>query len=255
MDAFVAMAYRQVKKFVRAKARVLSMLMSAVIWVVFFGIGWASSLNVPAIQALLGTDYVSFLIPGVIGITVLTAGLMSGASVIWDRQFGFLKEVLVAPASRLEAISGRMFGDAIVTLIQASIMLALGFAIAKALKLSGVPAVLLIAFVAGFGFTGLGVALASLRFIKSFEAFFAFVNMLMMPMMFASGAFFPLINLPDWFWAITYADPLTYVVDLMRYYLTGISYLDLRLDVIAIVVFDVLAVALALWAFNRTTLD
>ena len=255
MDAFVAMAYRQLKKFVRAKARVVSMLTTPLLWIIFFGIGWASSLDVPAVQALLGTDYLSFMIPGVVAMTVFTSGLMSGASVIWDRQFGFLKEVLVAPASRLEAILGRMVGDTLVSLIQGTIMLALGFLVAKGLALSGVPEALLVMLLTAFGFSALGVALASAKQMKSFEGFFAMINMLMFPLIFASGAFFPLMNLPEWFWAITYLDPLTYSVDAMRYALTGVNYFDPVVDLVVLLAFDVVAVVAALKLFERVGLD
>ena len=255
MDAFYAMMYRQLKKFFRAKARMVSMLTMPLVWVIFFGVGWASSMNFPGIELILGTDYLSFMIPGVIAMTVFTSGLMSGASIIWDRQFGFLREVLVAPTSRLEAVAGRMVGDALVTVIQGSIMLVLGYLIAKNLSLSGALPALALMAVSALGFSALGVALASIRHVKSIEAFFAMVNMLMMPLIFASGAFFPLNNLPRWFLAITYLDPLTYSVDSLRYVLTGVHKFDPMLDLGAILAFDVSVLVAAAWLFDKVGVE
>jgi ABC-2 type transport system permease protein len=118
-----------------------------------------------------------------------------------------------------------------------------------------VPATLAIMAMTAFGFSALGVALASLKQMKSFEGFFAMINMLMFPLIFASGAFFPLMNLPDWFWAITYADPLTYAVDAMRYALTGVNYFDPLMDILVLIAFDVVAVLFATKLFERVGLD
>ncbi|ABU81331.1 ABC transporter permease [Ignicoccus hospitalis] len=255
MDVLLAMAYRQLKKFLRARARVLSMLTMPLFWVLFFGVGWASSMNFPGIELILGTDYLSFMLPGVIAMTVFTSGLMSGASVIWDRQLGFLKEVLVAPTSKLEAVLGRILGDSLVASLQGSVMLLIGYLIATNMYLSGALPAIIIMFMTAMGFSALGVTMASLRHVKSVEGFFAMVNLLMMPAIFASGAFFPLNNLPDWFWIISYTDPLTYSVDLMRYFLVGVNKFEPLKDLCALLVFDASALLLATKLFERSDVE
>ncbi len=255
MDAFVAMLYRQLKRFVRAKVRVIMTVAMPVIWIAFYGIGWASTLNFPGIELILGTDYLSFMIPGVIAMTIFISSFMSGMAVIWDKQFGFLKEVLVAPTPRWQSISGRIFGDSIVASLQGIVLALLGFAVAPSLSLGGLPVVALVSFLTALGFTSIGIAIASSKAFKSVEAFQGLVNILMMPLIFASGAFFPLTNVPSWFKAISYLDPLTYSTDAMRGALAGVSQFGLYEDLSALIAFSLISVALAIAVFERSTLD
>ena len=255
MDAFVAMFYRQLKRFARAKARVLLTVLMPIIWIAFYGIGWASTLNFPGIEMILGTDYLSFMIPGVIAMTIFISSFMSGISVIWDKQFGFLKEVLVAPTPRWQSITGRIFGDSVVALLQGIILTGLGFAVAPNLSVQGLPIVALASFLTALGFASLGIAIASSKAFKSIEAFQGLVNVLMMPLIFASGAFFPLMNVPEWFKVIAYLDPLTYSTDAMRGALVNVYQFDMVRDFLALLAFSAISLYLAIRTFERTTLD
>ncbi len=254
MEALKAMFYRQMKRFWRAKGRVITLILMPLLWLVFFGIGWASSLNVPMMEQILGTDYLTFMLPGVIAMSVFMTAFMSGVSVIWDKQFGFLKEVLVAPAPRWQSLMGRILGDSVIATIQGLILFILGLPLAKNIIVSGLPLAITVAFVSALGFAALGVLIASMR-VKSFEAFQAIANMLMMPMIFASGAFFPLMNLPDWFWYITEIDPMTYAVDAMRQALANVGYFPLWQDIIALIILDIAFIVLAVKAFEKSTVE
>ncbi|RLF66438.1 MAG: ABC transporter, partial [Thermoplasmata archaeon] len=107
MDAFVTMVYRQIKRFIRAKSRILGTILMPLIWLVFFGLGWSKVFNFPYARIIFGgVDYLSFLVPGMFAMSIFTGSLMSGISVLWDKQFGFLKELLVAPSSRKAGIAG-----------------------------------------------------------------------------------------------------------------------------------------------------
>ncbi len=255
MDAFMAMAYRQIKRFLRAKARLVFTVIMPITWIVFYGIGWASSMNFPGIELILGTDYLSFLIPGVVAMTIFSSAFMSGISVIWDKQFGFLKEVLVAPTPRWQSVMGRAFGDALVAALQGVALASLGFALTTNMKLSGLPIVAIVSFLTAYGFTAVGIAIASSNKFKTVEAFQALVNLIMMPIIFSSGAFFPLENVPAWFKAIAYVNPLTYSVDLMRWALAGVNSFPIWEDVMGIVLFSVLAITLACTQFEKATID
>ncbi len=254
MEALKAMFYRQLKRFWRSKGRVAMLVLMPLLWMVFFGIGWASSLNVPIMEQILGTDYLTFMLPGVIAMAVFMTAFMSGVSVIWDKQFGFLKEVLVAPAPRWQSLLGRILGDSVIATIQGIILFLLGLPLAKNVMLSGLPLTVLVAFISALGFAALGSLIASMK-VRSFEAFQAIANMLMMPMIFASGAFFPLMNLPDWFWYITDIDPMTYAVDAMRQALAGVGYYPLWLDMLALTLFALAFIVLAVKVFERTTVE
>ena len=254
MEALKAMFYRQMKRFWRAKGRVIALILMPLLWLVFFGIGWASSLNVPIMEQILGTDYLTFMLPGVIAMAVFMTAFMSGVSVIWDKQFGFLKEVLVAPAPRWQSLLGRILGDSVIATIQGLILFILGLPLAKNIIVSGLPLAIAVAFISALGFAALGALIASMR-VRSFEAFQAIANMLMMPMIFASGAFFPLMNLPDWFWYITEIDPMTYAVDAMRQDLANVGYFPLWQDLIALVILDAVFIVLAIKAFEKTTVE
>ncbi|UXD21229.1 ABC transporter [Ignicoccus pacificus DSM 13166] len=255
MDAFIAMAYRQLKRFLRAKPRLVFTLITPIMWIVFYGIGWASSMNFPGIELILGTDYLSFLIPGVVGMAVFMAGYMSGVSVIWDKHFGFLKEVLVAPTPRWQSITGRIFGDSIVAMIQGVALALLGFLIAHNMNPWGLPIVFLASFLTAFGFASIGTAIAASGKFKTIEGFQAFVNLVTFPVIFSSGAFFPLNNVPDWFKSIAYVNPLTYSVDAMRLALAGVGSFPMWEDLLALVIFALTSGAIAAYFFERSTLD
>jgi len=208
-----------------------------------------------------GIDFTQFIFPGIIGMTVLMSSFMAGVSVVWDREFGFLKEVLVAPISRASVTVGKTLGSATVALLQG--MLILLFAPLIGVSLSGwtvlalVPLMLLLAASLG----ALGVLLATR--IRSMEAFQATMQMLMFPMVFLSGAFFPLQGLPVWMNILVKINPATYGIAPIRQVILGAvpdaSYsinlfghtLSIWNEITILAVFGAAMILIAIWSFGN----
>ncbi|WP_456321967.1 ABC transporter permease [Palaeococcus sp. (in: euryarchaeotes)] len=256
MKALTTMAYRQLKRFTKARSRVAGMIINPLIWLVFFGLGWSKVFNFPAARAIFGgVDYLTFLAPGIFAMTIFNQSFIGGISVIWDKQFGFLKEVLVAPASRKEGIVGRILGDSIVTVIQGAIILLLTFFLAENLKISGIIPALAIGFLLAIAFSGFGVSLA-LR-MESMEGFQMIMMVLMLPLIFLSGAMYPIESMPEWMKALAYVNPLTYAVDGARHYLVGesVTKFSLSMDWGVLAFLAVLLLGIAMIEFERTTIE
>jgi len=166
-----------------------------------------------------GIDFTQFIFPGIIGMTVLMTSFMAGVSVVWDREFGFLKEVLVAPISRTSVAVGKTLGSATVALLQGLLILLfaplIGVSLSLLTVLALVPLMLLLAISLG----SLGILLATR--IRSMEAFQAAMQMLMFPMVFLSGAFFPLEGLPSWMNVLVKINPATYGIAPIRQVILG----------------------------------
>ncbi|NJE85782.1 ABC transporter [Thermococcus sp. CX2] len=255
MRVFTTMIYREIKRFIRSKARVIGSLLNPLIWLIFFGKGWAGAFSFPGASMIFGgVDYMTFMVPGIVAMTVFNMGFMQGITLIWDRQFGFLKELLVAPASRVEAIIGRSVGGALMAMIQGTIILALSFLIVDGLKLSGVIPTLMMAFLVGVAVSGLGMAIG-MR-MTSMEGFQIIITMLMLPMTFLSGAFFPISSMPNWMQFLAKLNPLTYAVDGARYYLAGIEpTFSIATDWTVLTVLAVVFVGIAALEFRKATID
>ncbi|AMM54675.1 ABC transporter permease [Pyrococcus kukulkanii] len=254
MRVLATMIYRELKRFIRSRARVIGSLLNPLIWLIFFGKGWAGAFNFPGARMIFGgVDYMTYLVPGIVAMTVFNMGFMQGITVIWDRQFGFLKELLVAPASRVEAIIGRSIGGALTALIQGTIILILSFTIAD-LKVSGVLPTLALAFLVGVAVSGLGMAIAMK--MTSMEGFQIIVTMLMLPMTFLSGAFYPISTMPEWMQYLAKINPLTYAVDGARHYLAGIQpTFSLTTDWLVLGLLAVVFVGIAALEFRKATID
>lgn len=255
MEALTTMAYRQLKRFTRARSRVLGMIINPLIWLVFFGLGWSKVFDNPMARAIFGgVDYLTFLAPGIFAMTVFNMSFIAGVSVIWDKQFGFLKEVLVAPASRRGSILGRIIGDSLVTLAQGAIILVLTYPLAESLRLSGFLPALGVGFLLSMAFSGFGVSLA-LK-MESMEGFQMVMMVLMLPLTFLSGAIYPIDTMPGWMKALAYINPLTYAVDGARHFLVGASVakFSLGVDLGVLTVLAALLVGLAMTEFERATI-
>lgn len=253
-NAMGVMVYRQLKRFTRARSRVIGSIFNPLIWMVFFGLGW-SGLFTSSMAKLLfrGLDYMSFLAPGMVMMAIFTASLFSGMSVIWDREFGFLKELLVAPASRTAIILGRSIGDALTALAQGVVILAASFLLAKQLTPAGIPLAVAIGLLAAIAFTSMGIALAST--MRSFEGFNLITTFLMLPLLFLSGAFYPIDSLPLWLKALVYLNPLTYAVDATRYALTGVSSFNILHSTAALALSAVILTLAATYTFKKSTIE
>jgi len=200
---------RDLLRFWRDKSRIFGAIVQPTLYLFILGIGMSSALG--QAQASL---YIKFIYPGIIGMSLLFTSIFSAISIIWDREFGFLREVLVAPIPRASIAIGKVLGGASVASIQGTILLIyapiLGIKLSILLVLKIVPMLFLISF----SLTSLGVLIAAR--MRSMEGFQMIMNFLMMPMFFLSGAMFPLKGLPTWLSVLTKLDPLTYGVDALR---------------------------------------
>lgn len=223
MGAIYVMWLRQIKRYWRSRARMIGMLGQPILFLLALGFGLG-----PIFQKAGEGNFIQFLSPGIIAMTVLFSAMFSGIEVIWDKQFGFLKETLVAPVSRGKIMLGRTLGGATVAMAQGIVVLLITLLIGFRLVLALIPVALLFMFAIAFLFTSLGIAIASK--LEDMQAFPLIMNFLIMPIFFLSGALFPLDNLPKVLEIITRFNPLTYGIDGLRGALTGVSHLGFALD-------------------------
>jgi len=209
---------RQLKHYWRSKSRLVGSLGQPLLFMVAFGFGIGPMYT----QATGGANYMDFLAPGIVSMSILFTAVFSGLEVIWDRQFGFLKETLVAPISRTEIMLGKTFGGATIALIQGLIVLTLTYVLGfRISSFSGFILGLIFMILIAIFFAGLGLAIASK--MKDMQGFQLIMNFLIMPIFFLSGALFPLGNLPGPIYLISRIDPLTYGVDGLRGAISGMS--------------------------------
>jgi len=204
----------------------------------------------PIYQKAGGGDYIQFLVPGIISMAILFTAVFSGIEIIWDRQFGFLKETLVAPVSRFQIMVGRTLGGATVAVIQGLIVfliaLLIGFKPINWVLLF--PAFIFMALISLF-FTGLGTAIASV--LKDMQGFQLIMNFLLMPLFFLSGALFPLQGLPKAFTVIASINPLSYGVDGLRGTLVNGAHFGLSLDFLVLGVITLMVLILGSYLFSK----
>jgi len=197
-----------------------------------------------------GINFSQFIFPGVIGMTVLMTSIMSGVSIVWDREFGFLKEILIAPVNRFFVALGKAIGGVTTAMIQSTLMMLI--AIGLGVHYSSITGLLLavaVMFITGTGFMGLGIAIASK--IESHEGFQMVMSFLTMPLVLLSGAFYPITALPDWLRTAVYMNPLTYGIEALRYFITGTSVIQPGISLTVITAFAFLTIAFGGWLFGR----
>ncbi len=245
MKAIYVMWLRQLIRYWRTRSRIVGSLAQPVLFLVALGFGLGQIFE----KAGEG-NYIQFLTPGIIGMSILFTGMFTGMEVIWDRQLGFLKETLVSPSSRFSIFLGRTLGGATVALIQGIILflitLIIGF---RPTNLMLLPLGLLFMFLLAFIFTALGTALASI--VKDMQAFPLIMNFIIMPVFFLSGAIFPLGSASNTIKTIAFFDPLSYQIDALREILTGVSHFGLMTDFIFSLVCVILVTIMGIYLFNR----
>jgi ABC-2 type transport system permease protein len=207
--------YRDILRYWRDRWRLVASLAQPLLFLVVFGSGLSSSLGgASAFGTKGGLSYIQFMYPGIIGMAILFTAIFGAMSIVWDREFGFLKEVLVAPIDRYAVAIGKALGGTTQAMIQGLILLILAPFVGVTLTVPTVLAMIPLAAVLAFGLSAFGVALAST--MKSLQGFQVVMNFLMMPMFFLSGALFPLNNLPGWMTVLTRLDPAAYGIDPLR---------------------------------------
>lgn len=238
---------REVKRYLREKTRLISSFFQPLLWLVIFGSGIRFS------TTTLGTiDYQKFIFPGVVGQTLLFTSMFMGISVIWDREFGFLKEILVAPISRVSVFVGKMLGGSTDAVIQGSFVFILSFLVGIRIDIAQFLLSLLIMMLITFGLVSVGLTLASLmESLESFGVIQTFVNL---PLLFLSGALFPLDHVPNWLRWVSLIDPLTYGVDALRTSILKENWaplLPLYQDLAALILFDAAMILIGTIVFGR----
>ena len=248
--------YRDILRFWRDKMRMIGSIVFPLLFLFIFGSGLSSRMGFLG----PGIDFTQFMFPGIIGMTVLMSSFMAGVSVVWDREFGFLKEVLVAPISRTSVAVGKTLGSATVALPQGILILLLAPLIGVSLSALTVLALLPLMFLLAASMGSLGVLLATR--IRSMQAFQVVMQMLMFPMMFLSGVFFPVEGLPSWMNILVKINPATYGIAPIRQAVLGsapdspfnISVLGHTMsiwdNVIVMAVFGIVMTLLAIWSFG-----
>jgi ABC-2 type transport system permease protein len=220
LGAIYIVWWRDLLRYWRDRARVAASLAQPLLYLVIFGTGLASSLG-GGFAAGTGIGYTQFIFPGVISMSVLFTSIFGAMSIVWDREFGFMRELLVAPIDRSAIAIGKTLGGATQAMIQGLILLVLAPFVGVTLDLPTVAEVVVLVFVLSFGLSAMGVALASA--MRSMQGFQVVMNFLMMPMFFLSGALFPLVGLPGWMTVLTRLNPASYGIDPIRRVLLGAS--------------------------------
>jgi len=238
---------REMKRFSRARSRVFGTLAMPAFFLAFLALGF-NRVSLPNLPP--GISYLQYLVPGILGMTLLFSSTFTGLSVLWDREFGFLKEIMVAPVSRVSIVLGRIAGGSTTSLIQGAMILVIslfmGFAPAS---LWGTAASAVFMILISFTFISIGLICASN--MRDIHGFTMVMNFLVFPLFLLSGALFPVENLPGPVRVLSYLDPLTYGVDGLRGTLIGVSSLPLALDLAVLALFSLLFIVMGAWFFER----
>ncbi len=245
MGAIYVLWLRELKRYFRSRVQIVASLGQPLLYLLALGYGLS-----PVFRRGGEGNYLEFVAPGVIAMTVLFSSLFSGIQLIWDRQFGFLKETLVAPVPRLHIMIGRTCGAATTAMIQ-GLLVALVAVIAgfRPVGWAGLPLAFAFLALIAVVFTALGTTVGST--LRDMQGFQMVMNFLVLPIFFLSGALYPLAHLPVLLTALTRIDPLTYGVDGLRGALIARGHFSALVD---LAVMAVLAVALAwvgAWRFSR----
>ncbi len=245
METIYILWLRQIKKYFRSRSRIIGSLGQPLLFLVSFGFGFGSVYS----QAGQG-NYMQFLAPGIILMSVLFTAVFAGIEVIWDRQFGFLKETLVAPVPRFQIMLGRTFGGATVAVIQGILVFLLTLLVGfRPVDLALLPLALIIIFIVAVLFTSIGTVIATL--MDDMQGFQLIMNFLVMPVFFLSGALFPIDGLPQVLKTIVHFNPLTYGVDAVRDCLISVSSFGLPLDIFIIFTTTLVFLAIGSLLFEK----
>ena len=248
MKAIYILCLRQLKRYIRSPARIIGSLGQPILFLVALGFGFRTMFARAG-----GGNYLNFLAPGIISMAILFNAVFSGIEIIWDRQFGFLKETLVAPVSRLEIVFGRTLGGAIVAMAQGAIVfvicLIFGFRLQNMLLL---PVAIVFMFLIALLFTSIGTAVGSV--LQDMQGFPLIMNFLVMPLFFFSGALFPATGLPKALQFALRLNPLTYGVDGLRGSLSNSFALGMTTDFVVLSILTAILLGVGSYFFSKIQL-
>ncbi|MBI2506590.1 MAG: ABC transporter permease [Candidatus Colwellbacteria bacterium] len=246
---------RELIRYRRDRVRIIATIIQPLLFLLIFGVGLKQTLS----TSNLGIDFIQFMYPGIIAMNVMGIAFFSAILTVWDREFGFLKEILVAPISRTAIALAKTLSSATVASFQVLILLLLAPFLGIEITTGIVLPLLLFILLIAFTISGLGLLIASR--IQTTETFPVIMQVLIFPMFFLSGAFFPLTAVPNWMEALSKINPLTYGVDALRQILLqdqvpqkvidNISLYTTSTDALFLLGFSVLMVGAAVLAFNR----
>jgi len=242
---------RDIIRYFREKSQLYGSLTRPVMWLFILGMGLRGAYTGQVGQVGLdqSVNYTQFLFPGIIAMTAIFTSIQSAISIIWDREFGFLKEILVAPVPRTSIAIGKGLAGTTLSLIQGCIVLLLAPLVHVRLPWGNIVPLVLVMAVMSFSLTGIGIVIAAR--MTSFQGFGTIMNFIIMPLWFLSGALFPARNLPVWLNVLVRINPLTYGVDLVRRLVLGFSYHSPVFDLGFLMGFGILTTAAAVFFFNR----
>jgi ABC-2 type transport system permease protein len=245
LNTVYIMWLRQLKRYWRSKSRLIGSIGQPLLFLIALGFGLG-----PVFERAGSGNYLNFLAPGVMGQAILFMAVFNGVELIWDRQFGFLKETLVAPVSRFEIVLGRVLGGATIATLQGLLVFCLTLVVGfrPQWSLNFIWALILMFLIALF-YTAMGTAIASL--MKDFHGFQLIMNFLVMPTFFLSGALFPLDSAPQLLNTISKINPLTYGIDGIRGVFTGADHLGLTIDIIILSLLSLLLLLLSSYLFSK----
>lgn len=248
MGAIYILWQRELKRYIRSRAQIVASLGQPLLYLLALGFGLG-----PVFQKAGRGSYLQFVAPGVIAMSVLFTSVFSGIALLWDRQFGFLKETLVAPVPRTQVMVGRTLGGATVAMVQGMLVVVVcliaGF---RPVSLAAIPLAFVFMALVAIVFGALGTALGSL--LQDMQGFQLIMNFLVLPIFFLSGALFPLDNLPKALGAVTSVDPLSYGIDGLRLTLIGISHFSVLRDLTVLSVVGVIFLGLGSYLFSKIQL-
>ncbi len=248
LQAIYVMWLRQMKRFVRSKSRLLITVIQPLMFLFILGFGFRQ-VTFPGMEEV---PYTHFFAPGIVAMSILFSSMFTGVSILWDKQFGFLQEVLVAPISRFSIIIGRTLGGATTALIQGTVILiiailALGIPISSPLSL-----ILAFIFMVLISFTSVGFGLLLASKMNDFQSFPIIMNLVIMPLLFLSSAFFPVGQNPT-FQTIAYFDPIFYMVDGLRGSLLGkANVLPYSINIVVVLIICILMLSLGSYSFRKS---
>ena len=248
LRGFYTLWLREVKRYLRDRTRIISSFFQPLLWLVIFGSGIRFSGNIGELSTQ------QYIFPGIIGQTLLFTSMFMGISVIWDREFGFMKEILVAPISRVSIFLGKMFGDSTNAVIQGIIVFLLGTLLGIRLNIFIFLEVLPVMLLITVGLVSIGLTIAS--FIGSLESFGVIQSFINLPLFFLSGALFPIRgeSIPAWLNLVSNFNPLTYGVDALRTIILGEAWkplYPLYYNLFVMCCFDALMIIIGTLAFSR----
>ena len=209
-NVIYVLVMRELKKFVRDRSRLLSSIARPLIWLFFIGAGMSR-----IVSPVEGMTYTQYIFPGILGMTILFSSIFSSISIIWDKEFGFMREILVAPVSRVSIVIGKAMSGTVVSTLQAIVILCLFPLLGLELAPRSVIWVIFICMLVSFCVSAFGILLAT--FYDSYQSFSVIMNFIIMPMFFLSGALYPVKNLPLALRVVSKINPLTYGVDALKH--------------------------------------